>query len=150
VTSPPAGWTLKSVSYQGRELLDMPFDINADIENVVITFTDQARTIKGTVTSTVASEVPGAQVVIFPVDSTSWVDYGRTSLRVAAATAGATGAFTLALPPDGEYFVAAISDADSDDWTNPATLRRIATVAERIRVRGESIAGQSLQLRRLR
>ena len=150
VQSPPAGWTLKSVSYQGRELVDMPFDINADIENVVITFTDQARTIKGTVTSANAPDVPGAQVVIFPVDPAAWVDYGRTSLRVAAATATGTGAYTLALPPDGEYYITAISDADSDDWTNPATLRRIATVAERLRVRGESIAGQSLQLRRLR
>ena len=148
--SPPAGWTLKSVSYQGRELLDMPFDINADIENVVITFADQLRTIKGTVTSTVAAQVPGAQVVIFPVDSAAWVDYGRTSLRVTAATATGTGAFTLALPPDGEYYVAAIADEDSDDWRNPATLKRIAAVAERVRVRGESIAGQTLQLRRLR
>jgi hypothetical protein len=150
VPSPPAGWTLKSVSYQGRELVDMPFDISADIENMVVTFADQARTIKGTVTSTVAADVPGAQIVIFPVDSAAWVDYGRTSLRVTAATATGTGAFTLALPPDGEYFLAAIADEDSDDWRNPATLKRIATSAERIRVRGESIAGQSLQLLRLK
>ena len=150
VLSPPAGWTLKSVSYQGRELVDMPFDLNLDIENVVITFTDQSRTIKGTVTSAVAADVPGAQVVIFPVDSSAWVDYGRTTVRVTAATATGTGAFTLSLPPDGEYFLAAIADEDSDDWRNPATLKRIATIAERIRVRGESIAGQSLQLRRLK
>ena len=150
VTSPPLGWTLKSVSHQGRELIDMPFDISAEIENVVITFTDRPRTIKGTVTSTAAAEVAGAQVVIFPVDTAAWVDYGRTSTRVTAATATGTGAFTLALPPDGEYYLAAISDADSDDWRNPAKLRQIATVAERIRARGESIQGQSLQLRRLR
>jgi hypothetical protein len=106
--------------------------------------------IKGTITSTIASDVPGAHVVIFPVDSASWMDYGRTSLRVTNAAATGTGAFTLALPPDGEYYLAAIADEDFDDWRNPATLRRIAAVAERIRVRGETIAAPSLQLRRLK
>ena len=151
VPSPPAGWTLKSVSYQGRELVEVPFDVNADIENVVISFTDQPRTIQGTVKSAAAFEVPAAVVVIFPVDSAGWVDYGRTSRRVTFEGVTGTGAFTLPLPPDGEYNIAALSADDfGGDWRNPDTLRRIAAVAERIRVRGESIAGQSLQLRRLR
>ena len=61
-----------------------------------------------------------------------------------------SGEFGLPLPPEGEYYIAALADEDSDDWRNPAKLKRLAAIAERIQVRGESILGQSLQLRRLR
>jgi hypothetical protein len=44
----------------------------------------------------------------------------------------------------------ALADEDSQDWQNPAKLKQLATVAERLRVGTDSISGQSLQLRRLR
>ena len=149
VAPPPPGWTVKSISLEGREILDAPFDLNADIDNVLITFTDKPRTITGTIASTGAADAQ-AFVVLFPVDSSAWVDYGRTSLRVQPGSTANNTAFTLSLPPDGDYYIAAIGDEDTDDWQNPATLKRIAAVAERIKVAGESISGQVLQLRRFR
>src|SRR6185503_2802493 len=146
----PPGWVLKSAMYQGRDIANTVFDLSADIDGAVLTFTDQPPSIRGNVTSAVAADLVGAQVVVFAADSSAWVDNGRSIPYTSSTPVGSSGEFSLLLPPDGEYFVVPLADEDSDDWQNPATLKRLSAMAVRIRVQGESITGQSLQLRRLR
>jgi len=146
--NPPRGWFLVRALYQGRDISATPVEITSDIENVVITFTERARTLKGTVQADAGSKVD-ATVVIFPVEPEAWLDYGRTGRRVMSARVTETGAFSLTAPADGEYYVVAIPEADTDDWQSPATLAKLAGAAERVRVQGDGPPSLTLRLRRM-
>jgi hypothetical protein len=146
--TPPRGWFLLRATYQGRDISAMPIEIASDIENVVITFTDRARTVKGTVQAD-ADAKTDVTVVIFPVEPEAWVDYGRASRRVVSGRVTETGTFSFAAPADGEYYVMAIPEADTDDWQNPATLVKIAAAAERVRIQGDGPPSLLLRVRRI-
>jgi protocatechuate 3,4-dioxygenase beta subunit len=146
--TPPRGWFLLRATYQGRDISATPVEITSDIENVVITFTDRARTLKGTVQGDDGSKAD-ATVVVFPVEPEAWVDYGRTGRRVMSARVTETGTFSLPAPADGEYYVMAIPEADTADWQNPATLAKLAPAAERVRIQGDGPPSLSLRLRRM-
>jgi hypothetical protein len=146
----PAGWTVKSVTSRGQDIFQTPFDLVADLDDVVVTYTNQARQITGTVRSPDGGSVAGAAVLLFPVDPARWVDYGRTSLTVASAAASSSGAFTLKAPPAGDYFLIAIPDELAGGWQNPERLKALAAVAERIEVRDDVPPARTLQLRRVR
>jgi protocatechuate 3,4-dioxygenase beta subunit len=146
----PPGWTFKGATYQGRDVSESPVELTGEIDGVVITYTNRSSAITGSVAAAAPADPAGAQVMLFPVDPVAWMDYGRTSRRITSRVVDAKGDFSLTLPPPGEYWLVALADEDAQDWQNPARLKQLATVAERIRVGADSISGQSLQLRRLR
>ena len=147
---PPAGWYFKDATYQGREVSARSIDIAADLDNVVITFTDKQPTIKGSVQVPPGASAEEATVVLFPVDSALWVDFGRTSRLMVSARVPSSGQFELKLPPAGEYFIAAIPENATDQWQNPEVLSKLAALAERIRVAGDASLVQTLQLKQVR
>jgi protocatechuate 3,4-dioxygenase beta subunit len=149
VNAPPPGWTFKGASYQGRDVSETPVDISADLDNVVITFTDRPTRIEGTVQNAEGQLAAGAMVLLFPVDSAAWRDYGRTSLRVRAVSTSAKGAFSLSAVPDGEYVLVAIADEQTADWQHPDVLRKLAAIGERVQVRGSQSIAKTLTVRRL-
>jgi carboxypeptidase family protein len=148
--TPPEGWHFKDATYQGRDVSSRPLEISADLDNVVVTFTDQARTITGSVQVEPGATAEEATVILFPADSTLWVDYGRTSRLMASARVPASAQFSLRLPPPGEYFIVAIPEDAVDQWQNPDVLSRLAALAERIRVSADAAPVQTLQLKRIR
>ena len=102
VNATVAGWTFAGATANGQDISDTPFDLESDLSDVVITFTDHPVTVKGIVTGDDPKDAPYA-VIIFPSDSKAWVDFGRGSRRVHMAWTDARGSFTLAAPPPGEY-----------------------------------------------
>lgn len=148
--NPPSGWSLLRATYQGRDISATAFDLNADIENVIITLTNRVRTVKGTVHVEPGSRASDAVVLMFPVEPEGWVDFGRWNRRVASVRVAEDGSFSLPAPSEGEYHVVAIPDAESDDWQNPATLARLAGIADRLRMQGDGPQALSLRMRRTR
>lgn len=146
----PVGWAFSGATYQGRDVSESPVELTGEIDGVVITYTNRSSAITGSVTATAPADSAGALVVLFPVDPAAWTDYGRTSRRITSRIVDAKGGFSMTLPPPGEYWLVALADEDTQDWQNPARLKQLATVAERIRVGADAISGQSLQVRRLR
>jgi hypothetical protein len=144
------GWTLKEATHQGRDVSESPLDVSSDVDGVVITFVDQARTLSGTVQGEVGKPVGGSVVLLFPAESPAWVDYGRTSRRVTSTVAGVMGTFSFAMPPEGEYFLIAVPDELAEDWQNPETLAKLAPLAERVRIGAGVPPALSLQVRRFR
>lgn len=137
--TPPTGWTVKEVRYQDRDLSETAIDITRDLDGVVITLTDRAARVSGTVQTDGDMRPEDVAVLLFPTDPAGWVDYGPDSRRVTSARVAAAGTFSFASPPDGDYYVIAVAEVQADEWRNPATLRRLAGRAEQIRVRnGES------------
>jgi len=147
VTDPPAGWTFKGATYQGRDISETALDVVDDVENVVLTFTDRPGKIEGTVEGT----QPGRStiVILFPADASTWTGYGRNSRRISSTAPSATGAFALAAAPAGEYFLVAIPDEESANWQNPAVLAKLAGVAERIQIRDGQSTSRVLRVRHL-
>jgi hypothetical protein len=147
----PSGWIFKGATYQGRDVSETPIDILSDLDDVVITFADADRLgkIGGTVQSA-DGQADGSSVLLFPVDPAGWLDYGRTTRRVRSVTASAGGAFTMPSPPAGEYYLIAIPDEQSADWQNPATLAKLAALAERLQISEGGSVKRSLALRRMR
>jgi hypothetical protein len=147
---PPVGWQFKDATYQGRDVSSRPIDLTSDLDNVIVTFTDQVRTIKGAVQVDPGASAEDARVLLFPVDQTLWVDYGRASRLYATARVPASGQFTLPLPVAGDYFIMAIPEDAAGDWQNPEMLGRLMPLAERIHVAGDASLVQPLQVRRIR
>lgn len=145
VANAPPGWSVKSVLADGRDVSELPLDLRTDVGGIVVTFTDHAARIAGAV----VGNTP-ATVVMFPVNRDAWMNYGKTSRRVASVRATATGAFSMAAPPTDDYFIVAIGEQDAGDWQNPATLEKLAAVAERVQVRDGENLQRELTIKRVR
>ena len=143
----PAGWTLDRAIADGHEMSEVPFDLTSDLKDVVLTFTDHATQITGTIDR--ADAEAGADVLLFPVEPAAWVDYGSASRRVRFVPCGVTGAFTMPAPPEGEYYLVAIPDEQSADWQNPQVLQKLAGLADRVTVTEGQPLVHPLHLRRL-
>ena len=143
-------WHLKGATLNGQDIMSTPFDLTTDMKDVVITYTDQAASVTGTVSSDDPKQAPFA-VILFPSDANAWVDYGRGNPRVQMVTAGANGTFTLAgQPPAGTYALVAIPDDEADDWQNPAVLARLLPFADQIEIRDGQPLTHALHVRSLR
>ena len=132
--NPPSGWTLKGAFLNGRDLSDVPFELESkDITGVQLTFTDRPATITGSVRHRGAPD-PGAVVVAFPTDAAAWIGRGPYPRRVRSARAGLDGTYTISALVPGEYYLAAVSEEDVADVQDPAVLEALTRVARQIRI----------------
>ena len=148
VTGQPSKWTFAGATHQGRDISETVLDLRADVDGVVLHFTDHANKIDGVVQDERGQADAGAQVLLFPVDAAGWKDYGRTSRRVRSTTP-LNGTFTLTAVPDGEYYLVAIPDEQSASWQNPAFLSAVVPLADRVSVRGGQSMTHALRTRRV-
>ncbi len=125
----PSGWFVKSAIANGRDLSDLPFDLNSDVNDLVVTLADRPATASGVVTGVDGRPDATASVVAFPVDSRYWVDFGAQARRIRDVRTDRHGRFSITGVPSGDYLIVAIPSA-SLDWTMPKffeTLSRLAT-----------------------
>ena len=135
VSGIPQGWTLRSVTTDGRDISEVPIDLrSADVTNVVVTFTDRSTTLTGTARGSSGNADPDAVVVVLPADSPGWSEYGLNPRRVRSTRAGRNGAYTLSGLPPGEYHVAAIHDDTFPQWQDPRVLEEIARSGSLVRL----------------
>jgi hypothetical protein len=142
-------WSLKSATWQGRDITRSPMELKDDeVSGVVATFTDRPARIAGTVRNTQGAPDKSATVLMFPADAAAWTDYGYRPRQFISASTAASGTFALAPVPAGDYFlVAATEKVDATtpttvldlpgslrDWQNPAFLAAVSKAAVRVRV----------------
>jgi hypothetical protein len=126
-----AGWYLQSATYQGRDIADIPLNLESkDAAGVVITFTDRPSSIAGKVTGAQGADAT-AVVIAYPIDEAMWADAPR---RMRTARAAADGAYSIQALPPGEYYVAAVQEDLVGEWQDPALLRALAKLAQRVRI----------------
>jgi hypothetical protein len=123
--------SVASVTSAGREIRDTGLDTSAgrDVEDVVITLTENVTSIQGTVHGDAAA---GVAVIVFPVDRARWIDYGFDPLLIKSKAADHDGVFLIKGLPEGEYFAVAVDRSQHDAWTNPTFLEAASAVATRI------------------
>ena len=130
--SPVGPWWLKSLVAGGRDLLDVPITLQHSVDDGVVTFSDRASELGGTLRDPAGAAVPTLYVVAFPLDRTGWFFNSR---RIAAVRPGRDGQWSIRNLPPGEYRVAA-GDFDQNEWFDPAALERLLPVATAVRITG--------------
>jgi hypothetical protein len=133
VGAPPPGWTLKSVTYNGSDVLDTIIDLEAgDANGVVFTFTDRPTELNGAVRNATGTSNVDATVLVFPSDAQTWSSAWVDPRRFRSVRVEPTGAFRILALPPGEYYVVAIPDEVSRDWQDPAFLDALSRAGSQV------------------
>ncbi len=129
------GWFVQSVTIGGKDWTDRPFDLHEDTTSVVVTFTDQASRIAGTVKDASGVASANAVVLAFPVDRQRWTGYGASPRDLVSAIPSAAGAYSIPHLPPGDYFVIAVKTDDAENWRDPQLLDALSSRATKITVK---------------
>jgi hypothetical protein len=119
-------WTLESAMLNGRDLADVPIDIRAGdaIDDVVVTFTDRATELSGTLQDAAGRPAPGFYVLVMPADAQ--LRTAGTRRMPAPARAATDGTFRFSGLPPGAYVLAALAGVEPADLEDAAFLKEIA------------------------
>ena len=119
----PDGWTVKSITVNGRDVSDIPFDVRAsDQIDARVVLTDRINELTGTVRSG-AQVATSASVVVFPEDPVQWPFPSR---RVRSARVDKTGLFRIrALPAGQRYLAVAVDYLEQGEFQDPEFLQRM-------------------------
>ena len=143
----PAPWSVESITLAGLDVTDAAFNIgDADLNDLVITYTDRPAAISGSVSGAAAE----ATVFLFPVNRGRWRDARVSSRTFRSARPSAAGAYALPNVPPGDYYVVAIRDEDAGDWPDAQFLGRLAAAATAVKVTPSQQASVTLKVGVLR
>jgi uncharacterized protein (DUF2141 family) len=132
-TSTPEHWTFRSATVNGQDIADVPFDVRtADINDVVVTFTDRPTNLNGTVRAATGAADGAALVVIFPAENGNWAEAGMNPRRLRSTRTDRTGSFTMNAMPPGDYYVVAVHEDAMPQWQDPQALQELAGVATQL------------------
>ena len=140
------GWSLKSVTINGRDVTDTPIDIRTGqtLSNVTVVFTDAVSEINGTITNTQGTAVPDYTVLAFPTDSTLWRPQAR---QIMTARPDQTGKFRIRGLPPGEYFLTTVDPAEQGEWFEPAYLDAHRVGAARLTLSENDVKTQNFSVK---
>lgn len=122
----PGAWRAKSAMAGEHDRFDVPLEVSSDVTDVAITLSDQHSHLKGRLLLSTGSPAAGYFVVAFPSDRALWVAQSR---RMKSARPSTDGQFQIDDLPAGTYFLAALTDADQEDWQSPAFLAQLTAAS---------------------
>jgi hypothetical protein len=124
----PAGFTIESSVFAGRDVLDTPLEVRAgeDQGGGVLTFSTAQTELGGTLRDNAGKPVPDYTLVVFAADQRMWVPASR---RIQAVRPATDGRFSFKGLPPGEYRLAALVDMEQGQWFDPAFLREIGAAS---------------------
>ena len=145
----PPGWHLKSITASGRDALDEPVEVGeVGTDAIVVTLTPRGTEILGTVRDARTQVVPGAAVIILPINARGETAWTPNRTRETRTTAG--GVFTISGLPPGDYYVVAIDDAAAEGWQDSAVMASLRALATRITLRDQEFRSMNLRLSTLK
>ncbi len=130
VSGLPAGWALKSVLHDGREITDEPFEFKGseDVGGFQLVLSDQFTTVSGDVTDDRGRAVKDYALVVFAQDSGRWTANSRF---VTNARPDQNGKFKVEKLPSGDYLAAALEYLDEGDASDPEFMEGLRGSATR-------------------
>jgi hypothetical protein len=117
-----ASWWPRSAMLDGRDLLDgrVEIDPGMNLAGVVITLSDRRTALTGTLQTTAGTPASDVFVVAFSEDEAYW---GPAARRVEGVRPDSDGRYAIRDLPPGRYRLAAVLDADENDWYDSAFLK---------------------------
>ena len=145
VTGLPAGWTLASATFGGRDAADYHLTVESgDQPTGVLTFTNRTSEIAGLLTNALNAPVPRQTILLFPADREQWIPQSR---RIHVALTGADGRYGFRGLVAGDYRIAAVTDLESGQEFDRDFLARLAGAAVAITLGDGDRKTQNLQVR---
>lgn len=139
-----AGWWLRSVVIDGRDVLDFPLDVvSADISGAVATFTDKHTELSGVLSSAANAPAPEYFVVVLPTDQALWRAGSR---RVKFMRPSTDGRYVVRDLPPGEYVIAAAIDVEPKDLIDTAFMGSLLASGARITLGDGEVKRQDLKI----
>jgi hypothetical protein len=123
-----ATWWPRSAMLDGRDLLDGQVDIEPgmNLAGVVITLSDRRTELAGTLQTSSGQPASDVFVVAFADDESYW---GPATRRVKGVRPDSDGRYAIRDLPPGNYRLAAVLDADENDWHDPAFLNQLSAAS---------------------
>jgi uncharacterized protein (DUF2141 family) len=124
-------WQLASAMAGGRDSLDFPLVIGpgTNITDAMITFTDKATELTGTLQDATGTATSDYSIIVFPSDRQYWQPQSR---RIQSVRPGTDGRFTVRNLPPGAYSIVAVTDVEPGEWYDPEFLSQLASAAMRV------------------
>ena len=116
-------WMLRAAHAGGRNVLDTPLELFADLDDVVLTFTDRLTEVRGALKNANGDPALDQHVILFPSDRSLWVP---RSPRIHAMKVANDGSYKFRKVPPGDYLIAASDDVEAGEWMDPLFLQRLA------------------------
>jgi hypothetical protein len=138
-------WWARSAILGARDLLDERLEIGrpAGITAVAVTLTRRHTELTGTLQTPAGMPVSNVFVVAYATDRRLWT---RGSRRVQATRPGVDGRFSFIDLPVGDYFVAALTDVEPNEWQESGFLERIVPASLKITIGDSEKKVQDLRL----
>ena len=130
--NPGTPWTLKAAMLEGRDASVVPVDLQGGVGDITVVLTDTPTEVTGIVRDEKGATDPTAGVVVFAVEREGWSSYGQSPRRLRYVRPNRVGLYRIVGLPPGQYFLAAVDDASSENWQDPRVLEAILRRAERI------------------
>jgi hypothetical protein len=145
----PLRWRLSDLAVAGRPLTG-PIDLGAgDVADLVLTYTDRLAGIAGTVRMPGGPNNASAGVVVFPTDRRFWMMDPLNPREPRIEQAMNDGTFLVADLLPGEYFVAAVDDADMPEFADPDFFEAATGFAVRVTLSAEQTLSRDLAVTRI-
>jgi Carboxypeptidase regulatory-like domain len=126
-------WTFKSAAVNGRDITDQPLEIRPgeDLPELVITFTDRATEVTGTLFDGAGRPTSGLTIIAFPVRRELWIQGSR---HVRPSPAASDGKYKLIGLPPAEYYFAAVTEYEFQDLWDVSFLDQLAAGAFKVTI----------------
>ncbi len=141
----PAGWMLKAVYLNGRDVTDTPlsFEGRENVTGVQVVLTDRVTHVTGTVNDERGQPAETAYVLVFADDSSKWSTASRFQ-RSATVREGAPLKID-GLPP-GDYIGVALNLVQAIDTYDPEFLERMRKIGVKFSLREGDTKDLTLKL----
>ena len=134
-TSPGPPWVVRSITLNGRNVLDEPFEVEStNIAGVVVTYTDRQTQMTFNVRSPRGEDLSSVQVVVFPADYQKWIQDGMVARRTRTVSVSRAGVATLTALSAGDYLAIALPEDNPFDVRTRESIEMLARQATRITV----------------
>jgi hypothetical protein len=139
------GWTLKSVTISGRDIIDTPLDVRSgqNLSGLTLVFTDKMSEVNGTLTDDQGQPITEFTVLAFPTDNTLWRPQAR---QIMTARPDQTGTYQIQGLPAGDYYVTAVDPAEQGEWFEAAFLDQHRAGAARLTLGDGDVKKQDFRI----
>jgi hypothetical protein len=145
------GGRLKSITMDGKDYTNRPIDASGggDLTGIVVTVTDKAVKLGGSVRDTQGRLADHGAVIAFPVEPEQWSGYGFTPRRIVSTSVSTAGSYQHSSVMAGDYFLIAVNEALAAAWQDPKFLAAAALVATRVTLEWGDVKALDLTLQQV-
>jgi len=126
----PDGWTVKSVTHDGRDISNVPFELNSGemMSDVQVIVTNKVTTLSGLLADDRGAPIADGTVVVFGSNADTWTQ-GRF---IRATRPDQQGQWQIKGLPPGEFLAIAVDYVEDGQWNDPEYLESVRRYAQKV------------------